>query len=288
MSKAKGGNKGQIVRYQSKKNKFEIVCQNGAPLKYRNGKTSVNNALMADQIFTNVTKGDIANPDVLKDVFGTDNINECCKIILENGEIQYTAQERKAFITEKTREIVYYLTKNYVDPKTKLPHPSVRIEQAMKKAKFVVDPNIDARNQAEQLLKKITGKQLMFAKAVLLTANLTIKHAHVNQCQNIISKNSTIINQEWTAEGCIFTLELTQGDMDTLIVALNKPTNGNYDFELNNDGSKPKVNKLDKKLKYKENKKKKRKERKDKKNPIKNQGNDEQKSNNKKKKKKQK
>ena len=87
---------------------------------------------MVDQIFTNSTRGDIANPSDLKDVFGTEDLMKCCEEIVKHGQLQYTAQERRAFLDAKTKEIVYYINKNYVDPKTKLPHTADRISNCMK------------------------------------------------------------------------------------------------------------------------------------------------------------
>ena len=163
---------GQIVKYTSGKHKFEVIAKQGTVLKYRDDKLGFANVLMVDQVFTNSTRGDIANPSDLKEVFGTEDLTECCKKILKSGQLQYTAQERKQFVDQKTNEIVYYINKNYVDPKTKLPHPSDRILNCIKECHIRIDPNKDTRRQAEDAVKKMRGK-LMFAKAVALRANLT-------------------------------------------------------------------------------------------------------------------
>lgn len=171
-AKAKGKHGGQIVRYTSGKHKFEVIAKQGTVLKYRDGNLGFGNVLMVDRIFTNSTRGDIANPNDLNEVFGTEDIMKCCEEIVKNGDLQYTAQERKAFVDAKTNEIVYYINKNYIDPKTKLPHPADRISNCMKECHIRVDPNKDTRRQAEDAVKKMRGK-LMFAKAVALRAKLT-------------------------------------------------------------------------------------------------------------------
>merc|ERR1712013_876874 len=90
------------------------------------------------------------------------------------------------------------------------------------------------RRQAEDAVKKMRGK-LMFAKAVALRALLTVKHAHVGQCTNLIHKVANVCHEEWTATGCVYTL-----DLSTLQVAMMKPTNGDYSVTfIDEDGQAP-------------------------------------------------
>merc|ERR1712228_55519 len=225
---------GQLCVYKKGKHKFEVISKQGQILKFRDGKVGVNSVLLVDQVFTNSVRGDVANAVDLSQVFGTDDIIKCCEEIVKNGELQYSAQERKAFVDEKTKEIVYYINKNYANPKTKLPHPADRISHCMKECKIRVDPKADTRRMAEDALKKMRGK-LMFAKAVSMRAKLTIKHQHVGQCTNLIHKVATVIHEEWTGTGCVFTVELSKADMNSLQVALMKPTNGDYEITFLDD-----------------------------------------------------
>mmetsp|Transcript_53470 Transcript_53470/g.85444 ORF Transcript_53470/g.85444 Transcript_53470/m.85444 type:complete len:307 (+) Transcript_53470:66-986(+) len=219
----------QLVKFTQGKHKFEVIAKQGAVLAYRDGKLNFTDVLMIDQVFTNSTKGDIANPGELQEVFGTEDVVKCCEEIVKRGQLQYTAQERKQFVDEKMNEIVYYINKNYVDPKTKLPHPADRISNCMKECHIRVDPNKETRRQAEDAVTKMRGK-LMFAKAVALRAKLTIKHQYVGNAMNIVQQIATVQHEEWTGDGCIFTIELSKADMNALTVALAKPTNGDYDM----------------------------------------------------------
>merc|ERR1719242_31175 len=231
---SKGGHGGQLCVYKKGKHKFEVISKQGQVLKFRENKIGFSDVLMVDQIFTNSVRGDVANANDLNEVFGFDDIMKCCQEIVSKGELQYSASERKAFVDEKTKEIVYYINKNYVDPKNKLPHPSDRISHCMKECKIRVDPKGDTRRMAEDAVKKMRGK-LMFAKAVSLQAKLTIKHAHVGQCNNLIHKVANVVHEEWTGVGCVFTVELSKADMNSLQVALMKPTNGDYEITFLDD-----------------------------------------------------
>jgi len=227
----------QLCVFKSGKHKFEVIANQGAILQYRDGKIPIHNVLLIDQVFTNSTRGDIANPGDLETVFGTEDVSKCCEEIVKRGDIQYTASERKKFTEDKTKEIVYYINKNYVDPKTKLPHPADRIANCMKQCHIRVDPNGDTKRQGEEAVKKMRGK-LMFAKAVAITAKLTIKHEHTGKCTNLIRQMANVLQDEWTGTGCVYTLELSKADFNALQAALMKPTNGDYNFQiLDEDGN---------------------------------------------------
>jgi len=47
------------------------------------------------------------------------------------GELQLTAAERQEKVRKKRAEIVNYIHKYYIDPKTKLPHPIARLDGAI-------------------------------------------------------------------------------------------------------------------------------------------------------------
>lgn len=67
--------------------------------------------------------------------FETSDEKECAKIICLKGELQLTAAERQEKVDKKKKEIVNYIHKYYIDPKTKFPHPVVRIESAIDETK---------------------------------------------------------------------------------------------------------------------------------------------------------
>ena len=65
----------------------------------------------------------MAKGEELIGLFGTDNVEECCKQIVEKGDLQLSAAERKQQMDAKKAEIINIVHRNYIDPKTQLPHP---------------------------------------------------------------------------------------------------------------------------------------------------------------------
>ena len=79
------------------------------------------------------------NEDDLSDIFETDLEREIAKLMLLKGDLQLTIEQRRAFVKEKRDEIIDYLIKNAVNPRTKTPHPKLRIEKALDDAGIRID-----------------------------------------------------------------------------------------------------------------------------------------------------
>ena len=85
--------------------------------------------------------------DKLNKHFKTTNSNEVIKQILLKGELNLTTDQRRKMVEEKRKQIIQYINKNFVDPKTKLPHPIQRIENGLEDVRVVIDPFKKAEDQ---------------------------------------------------------------------------------------------------------------------------------------------
>src|SRR5690606_5633601 len=63
-----------------------------------------------------------------REAFGTEVVADVIKKILAEGEFQLTTAERREKVEKKRAEIINYLHKYFVDPKTGHPHP-VRVDR---------------------------------------------------------------------------------------------------------------------------------------------------------------
>lgn len=227
---------GQIVRFQKGKIKFEILTKKGAVLKYKQNKLGLQYVLMIDTIFTKLSQGKVAKSSDLQRVFGTSDFNQCVIKILENGDLNLSSKERKAKIENKRNEIIYYITKNYINPLSNLPHPSTRIENCLNECKIRIDAQKSTKTQAMNAIKKMSGK-LFFTKANELNINLTIKYKYdINKIGQIINKISggCSFQQKWTDNGCSFIMDINKTDLEELGMKLNKITNGgDYELKIN-------------------------------------------------------
>lgn len=90
-------------------------------MKFRKGELGWADVLYADEVFKSFSKAEKAKGTDLRSVivlltlcstekhcsaaFGTENVQDCAKIIVEKGELQLTANERKEFVEKKRAEI---------------------------------------------------------------------------------------------------------------------------------------------------------------------------------------
>ena len=127
-------------------------------------------------VFTNVSKGVVASSAELRKAFGTDDQKECCKRILEQGEIQLSEQERKAQLEQTFKDIATIVAEKCVNLETGKPFPPGIIERAMHEVHYSVHPTKNAKQQALQVIKLLQEKsnlKIARAKMRILLAQIT-------------------------------------------------------------------------------------------------------------------
>lgn len=102
-----------------------------------------------------------------------------------------------------------YIHKNYLDPKTKLPHPMVRLEQAFENSKIRIDPDASEVKQAEVLMKSLQGK-LLFSKAEI-EGELTVAKSYMGSCSNIVHSMTEVKREEYSASGVVWYIGISPG-----------------------------------------------------------------------------
>ena len=133
---------------------FEILTKPDNALAFKLGKTStVSEVLATETIFTDAGKGTKPSEEKLNEIFGTTDPLKIAEVILKKGTLQLTTDQRKKMVEEKRRQIISFISRECIDPKTNLPHPPVRIEQAMKQVRFSIDPSKSVEEQSKDIIK---------------------------------------------------------------------------------------------------------------------------------------
>lgn len=114
------------------KKRFEIACYKNKVLEYRNKiETDLSNVLQIENVFLNVSKGQVAPKADLDKAFGKKPIEEIIIDILENGELQVGEKERNAELERTKNEVIDIVAGKLVDPKTKRVYTTGMIEKAL-------------------------------------------------------------------------------------------------------------------------------------------------------------
>src|ERR671933_865484 len=167
-----------IIRLVLEGDRFELLVKPDPALEYKIGKRfDISSVLVSDEIYSDANKGSRASSEKMMKRFRTTDSTEVAKQILSRGELNLTTDQRRKMVEEKKKQIVQVINKSFVDPKTHLPHPILRIEAAMEEARVQIDPFKKAEDQAKTIadsLRKILPLKSETAKlTVIVPAQFT-------------------------------------------------------------------------------------------------------------------
>ena len=221
-----------LVRHQVGGEKFEILVDPDKGLAYKRGEIGdVANVLMVDTIFTDANKGEKASAEKLDNAFGTSDPIEVAEILFERGIFQLTAQQRKEMMEQKRRQIIHIISRTYVDPKTKLPHPPVRIENALEDVKIQIDPFRDAEEQVKNVVEALRRVLPMSSENVQIA--IKIPAEFTGKSYGIVKDFGEIKRDEWQGDGSwIAVVELPAARQVEMLEALGKSTQGNIQSKI--------------------------------------------------------
>ncbi len=221
-----------LVRYQTGSEKFEIMVDPDKGLAYKRGELGeVRNALLIDTIFTDANKGEKASAEKLENAFGTSDPIEVAEMIFEKGVFQLTQQQRKEMMEQKRRQIIHIISRTYVDPKTKLPHPPMRIENALEDVRIQIDPFKDADEQVKDVVDALRHIMPMSSDNVQIA--IKIPAEYTGKSYGIVKDFGDITRDEWQSDGSwIAVVELPAAMQVEMLEALGKSTQGNIQSKI--------------------------------------------------------
>jgi len=221
-----------IARLKTHGNNFEILVDCNNALALKEGKNiDMRDVLAVSKIFSDSNKGLEVSETAMKQVFGTSNAEQVAKVIIEKGEIQLNQEYRTKFREEKRRQVIAMINRNGVDPKTHLPHPPQRIENALIEAKFHVDEFRPVQEQVQEALKKL--RPILPIKFEVKELALKIGPEFAPKCFSTVKSFGTILREQWQSDGYwVAVVELPGGMENDLYDKLNKICHGNVESKL--------------------------------------------------------
>ncbi|UCE57820.1 MAG: ribosome assembly factor SBDS [Candidatus Bathyarchaeota archaeon] len=211
---------------------FEILVKPQLAFSFRLGKTtSIPELLVTEIVFTDAGKGLKASEEKLQEVFGTTNSTEIAGVILKKGTLQLTTEQRKQQVEEKRRQIISFISRQCIDPKTNLPHPPMRIEHALKQIHFSIDPFRDAEEQAKEIIKLL--RPVLPLKMEQVSVAVRIPPEYASKTYGTVKAFGSIKREEWQADGSwSATVEMPAGLYGPFLEKLGKITRGNLEAKM--------------------------------------------------------
>ena len=221
-----------VVRFSFEGEKFEILVKPDPALEYKLGKKKdIAAVLVSEDIYTDSGKGTKPSAEKLLKAFQTEDQTEIAEIIMKKGDLNLTTDQRRKMIEEKRRQIIEYMAKTYVDPKTHLPHPPVRIENAMKDARVSIDPHANVQEQAKDIVDKL--RSVIALKSENLNLEILIPAQFASQSYAVLKSVGSLKKEEWQNNGSLKAiLEIPAAARPTVIDRLGSITKGSASVEV--------------------------------------------------------
>jgi len=221
-----------LVRYSFEGEKFEIMVKPDLALDYKLGKKKdISAVLVSDEIYTDSGKGTRPSTEKLFRAFKTEDPTAIAEIIMQKGDLNLTTDQRRKMMEDKKKQIVTYIAKTYVDPKTHLPHPPLRIEQAMKDARVSVDPQKNVDEQVKDIVEQL--RSIIALKTESLQLEIIIPAQFASQSYAVLKSVGSLKSEEWQNNGSLKAiLEIPAAARPNVIDRLGSITKGSASVEV--------------------------------------------------------
>ena len=221
-----------VVKYSYAGEKFEILVKPDPAFDYKLGKiTEISKILVSDEIYTDSGKGTRASNELLVKVFKTEDISKVAEIMMQKGDLNLTTEQRKKMTSDKRKQIVTFIAKTYVDPKTHLPHPPLRIEQAMTDGRVSVDPFKNSDEQIKDIIEKL--RPIIPLKTENIILEISVPAQFVAQSYTVLKSTGSLKKEDWQPNGSLKAiLEIPAAARPNVIDRLGAITKGTANVEV--------------------------------------------------------
>ena len=221
-----------VIRYTFEGEKFEILVKPDPALEYRLGKRKdISSILVSDEIYSNSNKGTRASTEKLQKAFKTTDQTAIIEIIVQKGDLNLTTDQRRKMTSEKQKQVVEYIAKTYVDPKSHLPHPPLRIQQAMEDGRVSIDPHKTVDDQVKDIVEKL--RSIIPLKSENLNLEIIVPAQYAAQSYSVLKSTGTLKKEEWQSNGSLKAiLEIPAAARPNVIDRLGSITKGTASVEV--------------------------------------------------------
>jgi len=215
-----------IVRYSTGNDKFEILVKPDSALEYKLGKKmDISNIMISDEIYLDANKGTRCSSEKLMKHFKTTDQLEIAKQIMDKGDLNLNTDQRRKMIEEKKRQIVEYINKNFVDPKSHMPHPISRINAVLDEARVAIDPFKRLDDQLKNIIESL--RKIIPLKSEILELTVTVPSQFSGQSFSVFKTIGEIKSEQWLSDGSLqVILSINAGMKSSFLDRIGTATKG--------------------------------------------------------------
>jgi len=221
-----------VVRLSVEGEKFEIIVKPDPALEFKLGKRKeISGVLVSDEVYSDSNKGTRASTEKLMKAFKTTDSNSIATIILQKGDLNLTTDQRRKMVTEKRKQIVDSIAKTFVDPRSHLPHPPLRIEQAMDDARISIDPFRNIDEQIKEIIEQL--RSIIPLKSENMLLEVTVPAQFAAQSYSVLKSFGSLKKEEWQSNGSLkVILDIPAAARANVIDRLGSVTKGTASVEV--------------------------------------------------------
>lgn len=221
-----------VVRFAVEGEKFELLVKPDPALEFKLGKKKdISAILVSEEIYSDSNKGTRASTEKLMKAFKTTDPTAIATIILQKGDLNLTTDQRRKMVSEKRKQIVEFIAKNFVDPRSHLPHPPLRIEQAMDDARVSVDPFKNVDEQTKEIVEQL--RSIIPLKSENLLLEILVPAQFAAQSYSVLKSVGSLKKEEWQANGSLkVILDIPAAARANVIDRLGSITKGSASVEV--------------------------------------------------------
>lgn len=185
----------------------QIACYKNKVKEWRSGvyvistylsEKDLDEVVQIENVFLNVSKGQVASNEDLKKAFGTTDAKEALLEILTKGELQVGEKERSHELSNLWVEIATIVAQKCVEPSSQKPYTVGIIEKAMKDAHYSVKPSKPAKIQALDVIKLLQSKDIIPLERAQMRVSVTMTAKEGKRMKDkILPLFSHIEEEDW-------------------------------------------------------------------------------------------
>ncbi|SEH43113.1 ribosome maturation protein SDO1 [Halopenitus malekzadehii] len=225
------------ARLESHGERFEVLIDPDAALAMKRGdfEGDLEDVIAAEDVFENASRGDRPGESALEEVFGTTDPMAIIPEVVERGEIQITADQRREMQERKRKQLINTIARNAINPQMDdSPHPPERIDRALEEAGFTIDPMEPVENQVDDALEALRPVIPIRFEEITVAVQLPPDYAGSGQAQ--IREFGDLEREEWQNDGSwVGVVTFPAGLQNDFYDLANEVSSGNAETQVVKD-----------------------------------------------------
>ena len=222
------------ARLESHGERFEVLVDPDAALAISRGEfeDDLEDVIAAEDVFEDAASGDRPPENALQEVFDTTDPLEIIPEVIERGEIQITADQRREMQERKRKRLINIIARNAINPQQNdTPHPPERIERALEEAGFSIDPMEPVEPQVDDALDALRPVLPIRFEEMTVAVQLPPDYAGSGQAK--IREFGELEREEWQSDGSwVGVVTFPAGMQDDFYELANEVSSGNAETRV--------------------------------------------------------